>query len=399
MVVIGNVNPFTECITLASCASLKFRRNFLANNVVGIKPANGYRFADNQSQIAIKWLLSEERRSNIVIRHAGREKEVRLPTGQLVDDYYETPDGRKVVYAFQGCYYHACRSCFNQNNTKLNVDEHDTLAMRRERTDRIIKSIKDQGYDVIEKWECEFLRELKLDPQLEDYLSHHPMTTQSPLDPRDAYYGWRIESFRLYHEAFDNGKEMDYVDIVSLYPAIHMYYPSPIVHCKIHLGPQFPDITKIHGIVKYDILPPSNLYIPLLLAKFHDEVLFVLCRSCAQELNQEDCNHEEESERVLSGTWVISEVQKALELGYKINKIHEIWEYEVSVYNKETDSGGLFVDYIKLFLKIKQEASGYPEGCQTEQARKNYISEYFDKQGILLDQAKIEKNAGLRFVC
>ncbi|KAF4527433.1 hypothetical protein B566_EDAN016063 [Ephemera danica] len=224
------------------------------------------------------------------------------------------------------------------------------------------------------------------------------MTTQSPLDPRDAYYGGRTESFRLYHEAFDNGEEMDYVDFVSLYPAILMYYPSPIGHCKIHLGPQFPDITKIHGIVKCDILPPRNLYIPLLPAKFHDKLLFVLCRSCAQELNQEDCHHEEESERVLSGTWVISEVQKALELGYKINKIHEIWEYEVSVYNKETDSGGLFVDYIKLFLKIKQEASGYPEGCQTEQARKNYISEYFDKQGILLDQAKIEKNAGLRFV-
>ncbi|KAF4517302.1 hypothetical protein B566_EDAN008636 [Ephemera danica] len=398
MIEVGNVNPFKECITLASCASLIFRRNFLKNNVVGIIPANGYRFADNQSQIAIKWLLSEERRSNIVIRHAGREKEVRLPAGQLVDGYYEAPDGRKVVYAFQGCYYHACRSCFNLSNTKLNVDKHDTLAMRRERTDRIIKSIKNQGYEVIEKWECEFQRELKLDPELNEYLSNHPMSSQSPLDPRDAYFGGRTESFRLYHEAFDNGEEMDYVDFVSLYPAILMYYPSPIGHCKIHLGPQFPDLTKIHGMVKCDILPPRNLYIPLLPARFHDKLLFVLCRSCAEELNQEDCNHEDENERVLSGTWVISEVKKALELGYRIVKIHEVWEYDVSVYNKETGTGGLFVEYIKLFLKIKQESSGFPEGCVTEQDRLNYIYEYFDKQGILLDQNKIEKNPGLRFV-
>ncbi|KAF4523995.1 hypothetical protein B566_EDAN013837 [Ephemera danica] len=77
----GNVKLFTECITLVVCyASLILRRNFLANNVVGNLPTKIYRFAENQSQIAIKWLNSTEHKNDIVVRQAGRNKRVRLPT-------------------------------------------------------------------------------------------------------------------------------------------------------------------------------------------------------------------------------------------------------------------------------------------------------------------------------
>jgi hypothetical protein len=395
---VGNVNPFTECITLASCASLIFRRNYLKNNVVGIIPANGYRFADNQSQIAIKWLLSEERKDDITIRHAGRAREFRLPTGQLVDGYYESPDGRKFVYAFQGCYFHACRKCFNLNNTQLNVDKYDTMAMRRERTDSITKKLKDLGYILIEKWECDFIKELKLDPELDTYLANHPIVLQAPLDPRDAYYGGRTESFKIYHKATEPDEVMDYLDFVSLYPTILMYYPSPVGHCKIHLGPEFPNISNIHGLIKCDVLPPRDLYLPLLPFRMHDKLLFVLCRSCAQTMNSNACDHNEETDRILPGTWVISEVCKAVELGYKVVKTHEIWEYEVSTYDRQTESGGLFGDYIKVFLKIKQEASGYPEGCDSDEAKRLYVRDYKAKQGIRLDACKIQSNSGLRFV-
>ncbi|KAF4524515.1 hypothetical protein B566_EDAN011526 [Ephemera danica] len=394
----GNVNPFTECITLASCASLIFRRNYLENNVVGIIPPNGYRFADNQSQIAIKWLLSEERKDNIVIRHAGRAREYRLPTGQLVDGYYEAPDGRKIVYAFQRCYYHACRKCFNLNNAKLNVDKYDTLPLRRERTDAITKTLKGLGYVLVEKWECQFVQELKTNPELQAYLANHPMITQLPLDPRDAYFGGRTECFKIYHEATQPGERMDYLDFVSLYPTILMFHPSPVGHAKIHLGPRFPDIKNMHGMIKCVVLPPRDLYIPLLPLRLHNKLLFVLCRSCAEEMNPDDCDHEDESERILSGTWVLSEIHKALELGYKIKKTHEIWEYEVSTYDRDTETGGLFGDYIKIFLKIKQESSGYPDDCVSEKDKKNYVRDYYQRQGIKLDPMKIQKNSGLRFV-
>ena len=34
-------------------------------------------------------------------------------------------------------------------------------------------------------------------------------------------------------------------------------------------------------------------------------------------------------------------------------------EYQITQYSRETDEGGLFVDYINRFLKLKPEASGY----------------------------------------
>ena len=40
--------------------------------------------------------------------------------------------------------------------------------------------------------------------------------------------------------------------------------------------------------------------------------------------------HEKEKDRVFSGTWVSEEVKKAVEVGYKIEKIFEIWQYKIT---------------------------------------------------------------------
>jgi len=38
----------------------------------------------------------------------------------------------------------------------------------------------------------------------------------------------------------------------------------------------------------------------------------------------------------------------------------EFWEYEVTCFDKDANSGGLFVEYVNMFLKLKKESSGYP---------------------------------------
>jgi hypothetical protein len=45
---------------------------------------------------------------------------------------------------------------------------------------------------------------------------------------------------------------------------------------------------------------------------------------------------------------------------------------------------------------MKQEASGWPEWCQSENDRWSYIRDYHEKEGILLDYNNIKKNPGLR---
>ncbi|CAH1103752.1 unnamed protein product [Psylliodes chrysocephalus] len=108
-----------------------------------------------------------------------------------------------------------------------------------------------------------------------------------------------------------------------------------------------------------------------------------------------ECVHNHE-ERAISGTWVIDEILKALEKGYKMIEIYEIWKYETVQYDHNTKTGGLFPEYISNFLKIKQQASGWPADCKSIVEKEKYITEYFDKEGVSLCADEIEYNPGRR---
>jgi hypothetical protein len=45
-------------------------------------------------------------------------------------------------------------------------------------------------------------------------------------------------------------------------------------------------------------------------------------------------------------------------------KVYEFYEYQATQYNPETGEGGLFVQYVNTFLKLKAEVSGYPDWVQ-----------------------------------
>ena len=86
-----------------------------------------------------------------------------------------------------------------------------------------------------------------------------------------------------------------------------------------------------------------------------------------------ECQHLSDAERAIRGTWVIPEIKLAIEKGYKILEIHEVYEYQVTQYNQETGKGGLFAGYINTFLKLKAEASGYPDWVRTPSDGDQYI--------------------------
>ena len=76
-------------------------------------------------------------------------------------------------------------------------------------------------------------------------------------------------------------------------------------------------------------------------------------------------------------------------MGYQVQYIYEVWHFE------ETCEG-LFADYVNTWLKIKQEASGWPKDDMTEQQKQLYIEQYFLHEGIQLEYDNIKKNPGLR---
>ena len=121
-------------------------------------------------------------------------------------------------------------------------------------------------------------------------------------------------------------------------------------------------------------------------------MIFCLCRKCAEIENQNNCTHNKE-ERSLTRTWIIDEVRKAVEMGYTILTMYKFFEYQVTQYDKESGEGGHFVDYINTFLKIKAEASGYPNWVKIEEQKNEFIESFLNSENILLDRNLIEKNS------
>ena len=53
---------------------------------------------------------------------------------------------------------------------------------------------------------------------------------------------------------------------------------------------------------------------------------------------------------------------------------------------------------MNLFLKFKEEASGYPDNVNSEEEKTEYIDKFLEKEGILLDKDNIKANPGIRSV-
>jgi len=89
-----------------------------------------------------------------------------------------------------------------------------------------------------------------------------------------------------------------------------------------------------------------------------DKLIFTLCTKCFDD-KCNGCTHNDE-ERVLLGTWTTDEVSKALQNGYLILEIYEVWHFEEK-------SNNLFKEYVKNFMKIKLETSPWKNYLETIQ--------------------------------
>ena len=155
------------------------------------------------------------------------------------------------------------------------------------------------------------------------------------------------------------------------------------------------------GILKVKISAPRGLYLPVLPYRCNGKLIFGLCAKCMDNMSTAMPCTCSDVEREWVGTYTSMELKKAVEKGYKIVKIYEVYNWEKkSQYDKKCHgefTNGLFTEYIDVFLKVKQESSGLPDWVKDEFDLEKYVSEYLCNEGILLDKQKIEKNAGLRY--
>ena len=125
----------------------------------------------------------------------------------------------------------------------------------------------------------------KTDPQLKAFVDK--LDIVPPLNPREAFFGGRTNAIKLHHKVDENENEKtEYRDIISLYPCANLECDYPICHPKFIDQPRTTDISRYYGLIKCKILPPYELYHPVLPWRYESKLLFPLCRTCAQQNKQ-----------------------------------------------------------------------------------------------------------------
>ena len=244
------VDPFARSITIASACSVVFRRNYLRPETIAIIPALGYRKEHTHSKVAILWLkwLSFDR--NIKIRHARNGGEVKVGKFR-VDGLYE-----KTIFEFHGCVWHGCPRCYRRRDI-ISPTSALTMHERYEETVKRTKALERAGYRVEEMWECDFNRARKENPRMAAFLKTEP-SEESPLCPRDAFFGGRTNAAKLFHKA-GPGEKIRYVDVCSLYPWVCKYGKFPLGHPEIITENFDADLSRYEGFIKADVVPPRGL--------------------------------------------------------------------------------------------------------------------------------------------
>jgi hypothetical protein len=376
---VADCDPF-QYLTIASVCHAIYKNHFMKPNTIAMVPSHGYN-VESFSKASIEWLDFTAHDRRIYIRHALNHPDGEKKIGSFrVDGFHEET---RTIFEFNGCLFHGCQRCHDPED----IHPHLEFPMKRlyERTKDRQKYLENLDYEVIVIWECEW-KERKKEDEVQKFLERHEVVSR--LDCREAFYGGRTNAAVLKYDVKGNEK-IKYIDFTSLYPYTNKYCEYPVGHPEI-ITRDFEDVSAYFGFIKCLILPPRGLYHPVLPYRSNKKLLFPLCRTCADNLQQEPCQHTDES-RAIQGVWVTEEVKKAVEMGYTVIKIYEVYHFP----QKSRD---LFKAYIDTFLKIKQEASGWPSECLRENEKEAYIKRYEQHEGIKLEKDKIAKNPGLRAV-
>lgn len=391
-------------MTIASACMRHFRTKHLTRNSLALTLENGAERHDRQSVIALKFLKWYSHKNQIALRHRdhplgeyryhyvdedGRQKTLRL------DGYAAMPiPYRPLAVEFHGCAWHGCKKCFDADvmcpNGRTAGVNYQATCSREE----IIR----RHFNLISVWECEVNEQLKFDKDMKSFFDK--TFSFGPLDPRDAFFGGRTAPLQMVCDlsGTDGSRELSYLDVQSLYPFTNFTTEYPIGTPDIKIFTRHVNWTQssdnpFKGLLKIVVLPPTDLFIPVIPAKFDDRLLFPLCRTCAITLRKEApnrksadymCHHTEEQRSFLC-TITHNELNVALDRGYVVTYLDRVWTW-----NKW--SSDVFKSYVRKFMKIKAEASGWPASCVDDASKEKWINEYKQRYGIEIDPSQVRKN-------
>ena len=389
---VSGIDPFTRSITIAMACMEIFKTNYLKQNILAITPPNGYDPKRKMSYIGSAWLDYLEFTKKISIK---REKRI----GRFYVDGVNWES--KTIFEFYGCVWHGCFDCFpTQRSVVSNPFNGQSMEKLFEyKCEREI-FFRQEGYSIESVFECKLNIQRKSDKQINKYFIEHMRNLKKskirpPLDPRESFFGGRTCAVKLLHKIDENMNEkIHYMDVTSLYPFVVKSKKFPVGH-PIRITKNFKtNISDYEGFIFCKVLPPNDLYFPILPVRIKNKLIFPLCYECAVIMNTRNCDHNID-QRSIVGTFTTIEMKKALEKNYSIIEIYEIWHFSIFLPENENEPG-IFTNFMNDFIKIKVESSDWPNGNMSEIEKDVYIRMYEEKEGIKLDKEKICDNPGMR---
>ena len=122
-----------------------------------------------------------------------------------------------TIYQFHGCYFHGCKSCYNE--LTINRFSQYNIKYLHNRNIQIDETIRKHRFNLVTIWEHEFDRNKEMsNTKLDEYDLVEP-----PKIRADAFAVGRCEPIKLIYDFKSKETEGKYIDVVSLYPTA-MYY-------------------------------------------------------------------------------------------------------------------------------------------------------------------------------
>lgn len=241
-----------------------------------------------------------------------------------------------TVYIFFKCSFWGCPHCmpeYHETNAIIpergisakDVKEHYEVVMYHLTSQYKVKSIWQHQYN------CAFY-----DP--------YYLRCIEQMKPSDCFYGGRTEVFKLYANASKwPDEEIHYYDVTSLYPSVYAHRKLPMgtpryiigyAVTKERLHPDHPD--RYFGYARIKITPNTRDRIGLLPQR---------------NLQTQRLSFPVEP---MTGCWFTEEIYLAMQNGYIVEEIYEIYHWESNQISDQHLRG-----YVGYFLRIKQESEGW----------------------------------------
>lgn len=347
------IHPFKKVLSLSGFAMAICKYFYLNRYQIGAvpKPYTGYcsKTSSNEYQY-VSFLAYCRPDENI--KHAFNSEFGQKTFGKYPVDAYG--ENSKVVYQYNSCELHghtvpACtkksivakgtslnsKNCYGKLISDIHCKEDQDKTI-------LLSKFGDQikNFDVM--WDCTFETFKKNNKEImEDFWIRSGLPKLRPLsrlNPRASVRGGLLEVYRLSFKA-DANYDLHYFDMNAQYSHIALQAQMPLGKCKIYLEHELKDCLKIQDnklyinnesckadIAHITFVVPSDLFRPFLPIRIGENCYYANCYSCLVQANCKPCSHKSDDKRKFSSTYTVLEIEKALQLNYRVT-FHELWHY------------------------------------------------------------------------